>query len=399
MLCRIISCASFSTHLAHCCSRSWHLPFYCARPRWPHGPSGTMKPSPSFLPKKGLLPCSRVRSPQGALRPQRNILWVITCCCVVGWRCLAGVLAAVRLLSVLAGLGVVGLLYLIGRELFSEKIGLIGALFGALAPFQIHYAQEIRMYVFLALWLLLATYAYLKASRTRRWEWWGIFALSAALAQYAHSLASIYLIPLALTPVFRRDWRTARSVLLSGLAALLLYAPWLIQLPAQIAKLNSAYWLARPGPEKIFSLLLVYTTNLPLPGGWVFPALGIALFALFLSIWQTVRTYKANQKEGERGLWLLYLAVMPVLLSFLISQWQPVFLERSFLASGAIYCLWLAWSAIRDWPPSPGPAPGRCRAGSRCVHRHFPAFLLCRFPLCTLPRGASLSERPPAARG
>src|ERR1700690_4108109 len=55
-------------------------------------------------------------------------------------------LIAVRMLSILAGMAVVGLIYLIGFELFGETTAQLAMLLTALAPFQIHYAQEIRMY-------------------------------------------------------------------------------------------------------------------------------------------------------------------------------------------------------------------------------------------------------------
>jgi uncharacterized membrane protein len=138
-------------------------------------------------------------------------------------------------------------------------------LFAALAPFQVHYAQEIRMYAFLAMWLLLATYAYQRGAREEKWKWWLLFSISAALAQYAHNLAAFYLIPLALLPFFQKNWRAVRGLVLAGLGALLLYLPWLVQLPAQFTKVQNAYWVERPDVSKLFTLLLVYVTNTPLP--------------------------------------------------------------------------------------------------------------------------------------
>ncbi|PIZ25089.1 MAG: hypothetical protein COY47_07900, partial [Chloroflexi bacterium CG_4_10_14_0_8_um_filter_57_5] len=41
----------------------------------------------------------------------------------------------------------------------------LASVFVALAPFQVHYSQEIRMYSFLALWLMLATYAYARGAK------------------------------------------------------------------------------------------------------------------------------------------------------------------------------------------------------------------------------------------
>src|SRR5574342_96831 len=100
-------------------------------------------------------------------------------------------LVATRLLSILAGLISVYLVYLIALEVPSDrKTANLSMLIAALAPFQVHYAQEIRMYSFLVMWLLLATYAYQRGSRTGSWRWWAVFSISAALAQYTHNLAT-----------------------------------------------------------------------------------------------------------------------------------------------------------------------------------------------------------------
>ena len=79
-----------------------------------------------------------------------------------GWMKLFGnSLSSARALSIIASLGIVLLAHLIAREFFHESAAL-AALFAVILPFQVHYAQEIRMYVFLAFWLTLAAYALIK---------------------------------------------------------------------------------------------------------------------------------------------------------------------------------------------------------------------------------------------
>src|SRR5215216_4170936 len=106
-------------------------------------------------------------------------------------------LIAARSLSIVAGVVSVYLIYLIALEATADtNTAYLSMAFAALAPFQVHYAQEIRMYAFLALWLLLATYAVQRGTKDRHWTWWGLFSVSAALAQYSHNLAAFYLVPL-----------------------------------------------------------------------------------------------------------------------------------------------------------------------------------------------------------
>lgn len=145
---------------------------------------------------------------------------------------------------------------------------------------------------------------------------------------------------LALWPLLRREWRNLAHVALAGIGALILYLPWLIHLPAQIAKVSTAYWTAPPGLEKLFTLLLSYTTHLPLPDLWLPPALFAALSVTVLALLQTFKI----QAQRSSGLWLLYLAFAPPVLLFIVSQWFPLYIERALLPSGIAFCLWLGWA-------------------------------------------------------
>lgn len=264
-----------------------------------------------------------------------------------GWMQIFGrSLISVRTLSILAGIGVVFLVFLLGTEIFNRRVGFGAAVFAAILPFQVHYAQEIRMYVFLELWLCLAAYAYWRGTTSGNWYWWGIFSLSAALAQYTHNLAVMYLALLALIPVLRRDWISARAVSLAGLAGLILYFPWLTHLPSQLAKIQAGYWIERPDVSRFFTLLLIDVTNLPLPNSWLLPGLLVSASVVVLSCYQTIRAARDGNPDAENGSWLCFLSFAPPLSLWLVSQWRPVYLERVLLPSHAFFCVWLAWALM-----------------------------------------------------
>ncbi len=270
-----------------------------------------------------------------------------------GWMSLFGdSVPAGRTLSILAGIGVVLVAYLLARRLFDVMTANIAALLVAVNPFQVHYSQEIRMYVFMTLCLLLATYSFCRGRSSGNWKWWALFALSSALAQYMHNLSAFYLIALALTPVFQKDWRTLKWVALGGFAALLLYLPWLIHVPAQLGKIRAAYWIGRPTADRFFTLLLEYVSNPTLSEVWIAFALFTALTVLVLGVVQTVRANRMKMEAAQNGIWLLYLAFAPPVLLFIFSQWFPVYLERALLPSGAIFCIWLAWALNRTRAPA-----------------------------------------------
>lgn len=142
-----------------------------------------------------------------------------------------------RFLSVAANAATIPLMYALGRRWFSEAVGLIAALAGALSAFWVWYAQEARPYA-LALFLsLLAIYALARAyppksqanidfrgsageSRGTRagavWIWG--YALAAIAALYTNYYA-VFLFPFHVIYIFLQT-RSVRQSLLPTLPAL-----------------------------------------------------------------------------------------------------------------------------------------------------------------------------------
>lgn len=249
---------------------------------------------------------------------------------------------AARMLSIVINIFSLIIIYEIAKHLFDKKIGLISVCMASILAFQVHYGQEIRMYALLELLLLLATFSFLKGG-TGHWTWWLIFGISSALAQFTHNLAAFYLLPLALLPLFRKEYKTFRAVFFAGLFAILLYLPWLIHLPSQLSKVNAAYWVEKPGIEKIFTFVLLFLPHLPIPNGLLFPALLIAMFVMTFVLVETFKARRVNQYSSHMANWLMYLALAPAVLLWLVSQFVPVYIERVLLPSHAIFCIWLAW--------------------------------------------------------
>ena len=93
---------------------------------------------------------------------------------------------AVRLPSLIAGTLVIPALYLLGRELYDRRTGLVAAAFGAASPLLIWYAQEARMYAFVTLFGLLALWTQLRAIRNPSWVNWAAYILATAALLWSH---------------------------------------------------------------------------------------------------------------------------------------------------------------------------------------------------------------------
>jgi Dolichyl-phosphate-mannose-protein mannosyltransferase len=93
---------------------------------------------------------------------------------------------AVRLPSLIAGTLVIPALYGLGRELYDRRTGLIAAAFGAASPLLIWYAQEARMYAFVALFGLLALLTQVRVIRNPSMKSWALYILATAALLWSH---------------------------------------------------------------------------------------------------------------------------------------------------------------------------------------------------------------------
>jgi uncharacterized membrane protein len=93
---------------------------------------------------------------------------------------------AVRIPSIVAGTLAIPALYLLGRELYDRRTGLVAAAFGAASPLLIWYSQEARMYAFVELFGLLALWTQLRAIRNPNMGNWAAYILATAALLWSH---------------------------------------------------------------------------------------------------------------------------------------------------------------------------------------------------------------------
>jgi uncharacterized membrane protein/O-antigen/teichoic acid export membrane protein len=90
---------------------------------------------------------------------------------------------AVRLPSIIPGALVIPALYLLGREAYDRRTGVIAAVAGSVAPIMVWYSQEARMYALLMLLGVLALWAQVRILKRGGVSGWVVYAgASAAMA-------------------------------------------------------------------------------------------------------------------------------------------------------------------------------------------------------------------------
>jgi len=156
----------------------------------------------------------------------------------------------VRLPSLLASLGAVALTFLLGRRLAGDRVGLLAAALLALSPFQVTSAQEARMYPFLTLFGVGASYVLWLALEEGRRRHWIAYVGLMVLALYTHHFAFLLLAAQGIYVLGAHRTKAAvRGWLLALTAVAVAYLPLVPTLWTQLATAR-----AFPGFQRPFAL-------------------------------------------------------------------------------------------------------------------------------------------------
>jgi hypothetical protein len=243
----------------------------------------------------------------------------------------------------------------LGRRLAGVAAGLWAALILAVAPFQIYHAQELRMYPLLGLAQISYVWFFMclreqGPDKTPVGLWAGL-VLTGTVAIYSHNLAIFGLILPDVYLLLKRDWRMLLKLVLAQLVIALFAAPWLVLIPGQIEKIQTAFWTPRPGAVEVLQGLLQFHIFLPMDGA-------VMLFATLFSLQAMVligfESFKAQKTPGVGFLSLLWIG-LPVLLFVVSYVMRPIFVPRGFILSMLAYAILGGWMISRRWVKSIGP--------------------------------------------
>jgi len=294
--------------------------------------------------------------------------------------------AGVRMLSALCGTLAIPVVYLLGRRVAGERVGLIGALILAVSPFHLRLSQEARMYTLLTLAATSALYAFVALLERReagpgtrrsladsagsngrgfgrphagqqdagsaaesgeeaadRW-WkrslpWIAYIVSTASALWTHN-AAIFL-PIAVNlsvagGVVIQKMRKGRRrglwspswlrkwILVQG-ATLLLWLPWLPAFISQAVGVYRRFWLPTPTLGTVLSVVSVLLCDgLPLPLPAIVAVDGGLLALILLGL-------AALRRRAPLGAVLVAAFLLPLGAEWLISLWRPILYARTLI--------------------------------------------------------------------
>jgi uncharacterized membrane protein len=267
----------------------------------------------------------------------------------------------IRLPSLILGTATIPLLYLVGRALVSPRAGLLAAALFGLSPFFTYYGIEARPYASMVFFVVLSTWALLRAIRSERRGWWLLYALSAAAAAYCHYTSVFVLVVQGLWSLWVLRGRR-REPLLAGAAAAVLYLPWIshvrgksLTVIAQLQPLNA---------HNVIQDLARVTGGYPYAKIHQIPTAGafVALVACALvgAAWWltrsrvrpgTARLHVLDRLRPEQILVILLTFATPIGLLLYSVLGTDLWLSRGLSASIPYGCVLLACALLA--PPAP----------------------------------------------
>jgi mannosyltransferase len=254
---------------------------------------------------------------------------------------------AVRLLSACLGLLTVAVLCRLGWDLLGPAGGAAAGLVAALAPLEVWYSQEARMYALAALAGAAATLVLLRALERGGTRLWTCYALLTTVTLYSHYFAAT--IPVAHALAVAGSWRRRGAVAAwaaAAGAAGLLFLPWVLRTLGQLTGWPATappYGLREMTVRTLGLLALGQGADrLPLSATWPI-ALALALGAAWL----------LRHGRGT-GRWLpLAALLLPLAAMFAVSRGRPFFHPKFVLLVAPYAELMLASAVVAfgRWRP------------------------------------------------
>jgi 4-amino-4-deoxy-L-arabinose transferase-like glycosyltransferase len=244
-----------------------------------------------------------------------------------------------RTLGVLLSLAILILLYYWIKLIAGEKAALWAMFFAAIVPKQIYHAQDLRMYTFLVLGQLGYFYFLTRIHKNHGkhstgWENWMGLVVFGVMAMYSHNLAIFVIITANIWLVATRQWQLHRKLLAAQTVMAVLSLPWLLMIPGQIAKIQTAFWTPRPGLVEIFQAVVLLFGYIPIPQKFLYITTLIGFEIISLVLFEVIRR---KEQRGEFSI-LLFAVFIPPLLMFIVSYFmRPIFVVRGFLFSAIAF--------------------------------------------------------------
>lgn len=251
-----------------------------------------------------------------------------------------------KLLSVLFGVATVPAMYVLGRDYFNRRVGLLAAFLLSISACHVRASQWIRSYSLLILLLTLSCWFLAQAVERGTKKKWALWVLASGLAVYCHLYAGLLIAAQMLAMHFlgptKNQWKRL-TVSLAALTTLVLPAAYFV-IARNVGQLD---WILPPRPLELYH----WAVFLAAAGGKVVGNLLLIIcIAALISTTRFVELAPSSLESWKKSLlWMCLL--FPPLAAFAVSYLKPIFFYRYLIISLPAFVLLLAYG-ISLWRPS-----------------------------------------------
>lgn len=268
---------------------------------------------------------------------------------------------AMRSLSAFFGTLSLPVFYFLAKRVLKD--GLAVALAVCLFAFstkQIWYSREARAYEVASFFALVALYALILFLDKRSATSFATIVLSATATLYLHNMMFFYLLALNVTWLIypsERSWvERFKELFLADALIGLLYLPWAFSLLTQVAAVQgNLWWIPKPTVWTLASTLKEMSglepTYLIAFAGRFLPLsprmVRVGVVGALDLLWVAMLAggfWRVSNRNRLRNFSLLLWGLLPILAVFVLSQKMPLYLDRIFTASSAVFPIVFAFA-------------------------------------------------------
>ena len=251
--------------------------------------------------------------------------------------------AWVRLLSAVAGIVSVPLLYALARRLHSERIAWVAALLAATSACLVEFSQEARSYSLVILLCVLSYYFFVRMiQEDSRWTVAAYILVSIA-ALYTHFFAGLVICSQAASVLWLPPKAVRWGRLIAAWAAIALGA---IPISFYIFKkdVGQLYWVQPTTLSEVYKLTIFFA------GGSKAVAAVLSVLSL-VAIVAAVAANSGGLRKRSGASWrfmvILLWAAVPIAITVLISLIKPIFVHRYLLVALPGYLMLVALGLVQ----------------------------------------------------
>lgn len=248
---------------------------------------------------------------------------------------------ALRSLSMIFGVLSILLIYKLGKLLFDKKVGLASAFILAISPLHIWYSQEARAYSMSVFLSMLMVFFFFLAAKNNKPRLWALFVVSSIVGIYTNYFCFYILITAGITLILNKYWSPLRSWIISSCFILVAFLPIAGTFIKRVITVKNNFWLSKPDLSEVVRTFDHFNAGYSATAHVYFLAF-IIFYLLFFS-----GIFRWWKEKKQVLVSLCGFIFIPIIVTFIISQAFPIYLNRQLMLFSPFYYIIIAAGLVK----------------------------------------------------